>query len=231
MGDSKKFPRSAAITLGCLIVLGALGSPALHKAKPAWSMDDAQRVKLRFDSLASSVRRSRAIAEGVTVSADEPNRIFVLGSHDPELIMPAELMGMIAVTYATETELGRKYRARWFREGVERFGDDFWDRLYEAGRPFVDRDLAMRGRLHERSPRKAKATADAAAADEDPSGTDLCLMRANALAAARQKFGREKFDAFLYEVIAPDAGVIESSSSSGPDAMADAALWVEGGCR
>lgn len=209
------------VLTACLAILPA-GRP---QQNAPWDIPDRDRAARRFDPSASAARRARAIAEGHASPTRDGGTIFVLGRHNPELLMGTELLGMLAVVYAPETQAGRKFRGLWWQKGIDRFGTDFWTRLQEVAAPFIDRETETRRRLREGPQREAIAEAEA------PSGTDLCLLRANALSAARERFGRNRFDAFLYEVVAPDAGVIETSGSPDTMAAADLALWAEGGCR
>ena len=56
--------------------------------------------------------------------------------------------------------------------------------------------------------------------------TDLCRSRADALAAARKEFGHERFDRFLYEVIA-----VNMFYAADRLPYADLLLKAEEGCR
>jgi hypothetical protein len=191
-------------------IVVTLNAGAETQGPQRWKMTDELRAQLRFDGLASRVRRARAISEGHQSKASE-NETFVVGRHDPELIMGFELMQTLVMFYRPETEFGRRVHAKWKDQGIERFGADFWNRLANTARPLLDAERANGG------------------AADDPSGTRPCRLRAKALAEARLTFGREDFDAFLYEVIAPDTGEITSSSSD-PASMVDTALWQEAGC-
>jgi hypothetical protein len=80
-----------------------------------------------------------------------------------------------------------------------------WSRLAAAAAPY----LALDERVT-RVMAKAAAAPDedkAALYDQLPSAQELCRQRVVALSAARSALGRETFDRFLYEAVAPEVQI------------------------
>lgn len=218
---------SMILLLACLTSAVATDTPGAQSAKPVWDIPDRERAERRLDRAASAVRRARAIAEGYASPVGDDDDFYVHGRHNPELFMPSELMRNLTEVYA-DTEVGRKVRNLWWQKGIERFGPDFWTTLSTVAAPYIDSQSRRRRLARERTERPAAAV-PRPSDGEDPSGTNQCLLLAKALTAAREKFGRTQFDAFLYEVVAPDSGDMTISSSDRAG-LAETALWVEGGC-
>lgn len=195
-------------------------------ASPAWKVDDQERAARRADRAASAARRRVAIAEGDARSDFEGN--VVLGRHNPELLMPWELMEGLPQAFSNDVATRSKYRAKWAR-GSRYLGEDMWTRLHAIAGPFIDADLEN-ARLQRQLKTATGAEREKLEASRQLVNGSLCRLRADAIAAARTTFGKELFDAFLYEVLAADAVILTSTSGS-PESLAGTWLWVEGGCR
>jgi hypothetical protein len=196
---------------------------ALQDAPPkaAWEWTNEERIAARKDPVLRIQRREEAFAAGDLERSDK--RDVLVGRRNPELFLPTELMNNLKGAYRPDAK--RRAREQW-APGTHRFGDDFWERLFAAGRPFFEADVR-----HLQLQRRWQ-TQDAAererAQDELSSVSDsLCPLRMQALRAARETFGHEAFDRFLYEVVATTA--VLKGSSSGRDGPFSH-LWEEEGC-
>jgi hypothetical protein len=193
---------------------------------PGWRIDDRVRVARRFDPAAAAARLQVAVAERAS-SADAETDV-VIGRHNPELIMPWELMNNLPAAYSDDAATRAKYRSKW-SDGTRHLGDDFWMRLHAVAGAFIDADNRRVALERDRQLATGAARDDLDRRIREVNRS-LCGLRADALAAARSTFGPESFDAFLYEVIAPGE-VIRQTRSASPRSAAELFLWVEGGCR
>jgi hypothetical protein len=191
-----------------------------------WTLEE--RLMLRFDPGHAAIRRAKAIAEGHTFT--DPEAIVVLGSHNPELVLPSELMPHIAFAFDSNAEKRNRVRQKMMARGAENYlGSDFWAKLYIVARPFIEAYLENRRTtilLQEAS----EAEREGLRRRQSKANNSICPSSAEALRAAREAFGRANFDAFLYEVLA-DESVIIGSPMKSPEARRDLYRWYEGGCR
>jgi hypothetical protein len=194
----------------------------------AADLDNRERAARRADVQANSVRRAIAISEGRIQAGDDT--FIVDGSRNPELLMPTELMHSLPAAFNPDPSL-RKYREKWDVRGASQYlGEDPWPRLYAVAREYIDAEIEVH-RLGMQIRRATVAERDSLQKqnDELQEGNRLCRLRAEALSRARNAFGRETFDRFLYRVIAPDA--FRRTSTSSAEAFAETLLWQDGGCR
>lgn len=212
------------LPLACFLLLLAQDAPA----KPAWQWTLEERIAVRFSAESRAARREAAIRAGLMESTDRADDV-VLGSHNPELFMPYELMERLFGAFHPDVVLQSEYRRQWLERRASRYlGDGFWTRLEAAVQPFikakvVELDFGAEARRvpdpAERAFQERWVRAKQA----------VCPARARALAAARQTFGREKFDAFLYEVIAPDGMMFTTHYDVSK--LPGVWRWEEEGCR
>ena len=189
-------------------------------------LSDSERIARRFDATAAAERRAAAIAEGRIAKGGDGN--VVVGARNPELLMAWELMNHVEGVLNNPLQHGTMI-ANWDRRGAAALlGDDYLARLRAAVRPFLDANAEL-----------ARLKAETSAAGSETQTVQarlsqvnhaLCGLRADALEAARVAFGREEFQRFLYEIVAPDAVIISGSGSS-PEETLTLWQWVEGGCR
>jgi hypothetical protein len=105
-----------------------------------------------------------------------PNALRFDGATHPEFFLPHEVFrSLIQLAFRGAGDSSERFR-KGMQPEVDRLGlpADFWERLRVTSIDYV-----------------------AAAGSEDE-----CRSRADALAASRGEFGEERFDRFLYEVIA-----------------------------
>lgn len=192
----------------------------------------AQRVVARLDSDSRLAERFDAEAAGKRAALAETCRgtdcrgkIIVEGRLNPELFMPWELMNDLVLAYDDDFHTQTVYRHAWLNRACHLpLPSDFWNRLYVAGQEFFkgwENERLLAATLSSaRSSEKASLNARLVLARRD-----LCVNRARALSAARQTFGDETFDRFLYEAVAPDKSVVGDSTNARMHA------WIEGGCQ
>lgn len=203
-----------------LLLLAAQDAPP----KAAWEWTNEERIAARKDPLLRIQRREEAFAAGDMQRYDKSD--ILVGLRDPELFLPTELMHHLIAAYRREPYAPKGIRARW-ASATERFGEDFWERLYETGRPYFDAEARHLQLQLQDQDEKDPAERQRLSTEESMVSNSLCPLRVEALRAAREVFGREAFDRFLYEVVAPVARI--RGSSSGPDGpFSD--LWQEEGC-
>src|SRR5206468_2511947 len=105
------------------------------------------------------------------------------------------------------TKQRQYYRGRLLDAGFDDEG--FWPALASVAGPYLavkDRELITRS------------------GEEN----DRCAARHDALQAARELFGQERFDRLLYGVVAPTMGYSAATTVRNP---AEQLRWAEKGCR
>ena len=194
--------------------------------KAAWEWTNEERIAARTDAGSRAARRDAAGAAG-DVSPGEDADDIVIGSRNPELLMPYELMDRVALAFFTGGARQAQWRERW-RAGEEILGEDFWGRLATVTRPFFDghRRFADLARRAEETPEGARGILRE---EQQRIHQSQCRQRLDALNAARTTFGRERFDRFLYEVVAPGEKILTSLNEPfGPSG--DPWRWMADGC-
>lgn len=189
-------------------------------------LTDSERATRRFDPAAAAARRAQAVADGLI--AGNPTGKVIAGNRNPELLMRVELIDYLAGALGDPTSIA-KYQEKWLARGVVGYlGGDFLNRLRLVAGTYVDAEAQIRALRTQRS---------AGSEEENPAlgaelrrvNDSLCQLRADVLAAGRTTFGRDTFERFLYEVVAPDVLIFTGSSGSSPDTTLE--LWLDGGCQ
>lgn len=204
-----------------LLALSAIAGD--FRPEPA---SDRDRIARRFDLSAAEQRRAAAIA-AARIARDTKADV-VLGSEDPELLLPWELVDRLANVLGDDVVL-ETYRERWTSRGSERYlGDDFVNRLRAALGPLLNAEAKRRALQAELS--RDAGNREAIQAEWSRVNSSICRLRADVLAESHKTFGHKNFQRFLYEVVAPEAVVLTSPSSS-PEATIEMWLWIEGNCQ
>ena len=194
-------------------------------SKPAWKWETGERIRERQRPEHAQKRREVAVADG-RCAAGCRSDVIVDGRRNPELLTPSELMDTLSGAFDVKDAGSlERTRALWTgRSANLELGQDFWDRLYTAGRPFFDAWKETLRMSRETSAANAmnRSTSVMRRSEFDRS---LCVLRAEALASARDTFGHDVFDEFLYRAIAPGLLVNETQTASSN------AEWIERGCR
>lgn len=184
-------------------------------------MSDAERVHARTDPrivqerLAQTTRLESADTNSSAHIVDRFN-----GREHPELFFRFEIFDhLMRVAYSPET--ADAYRAA-VASDVRSLGlpDDFWNRVGALAAPY----LADEQRERELS--TARMSLEGRRAELASVQRRKCADRARAIAAARATFGPDRFDRFLYEVVARDMFSISDTLPS-PSGLAAAARGCE----
>jgi len=192
---------------------------AHQSAKEPWELQLEERVALRTNP--ELARRRIEVGNRVQTSsmarrADGPAWVDRFdGKTHPELFLPHEVFDeLLKLAFTGDPRMGQVVRNGLARQ-VERHGlpADFWNRLESVSTVYLADAWALRNPLPAEEALTLKQT-------------DACRSRSDSLAAARNEFGRERFDRFLYEVIA-----VNMFSASDRIPARDSLLMIERGCR
>ena len=202
-------------------------------AKPAWQFTDDERFALRTNALLAQERvaASRQSSTSTRAHAASTDRAPIAdsctGRTHPELFLPTQVFHHFITMSLDGDQQRRDIVRRAMAADVARFGPpaDFWNRL-DALLSFHVADLQA-----ERDLLASRSKVDGAARERLDKSLrlkqgDVCRGRAEGLALARDAFGRERFDRFLYEVVAPNTFYVADKLQT-----AEQLRWREGGCR
>lgn len=214
-----------------LALLATLPLVAQSTKKP-WMFTLEERIALRTNpELARErVRHAKRVQASRTPTASSEVRASADdfdGQIHPELFLPHEVFrSLINLAFLGTPRQGQLVREGFMPE-VRRLGlpADFWERLQSVSSPYIADSWAERdiGQSLQKVTGNARVRSKEALALKQ---TDVCRSRADNLAAARTEFGRERFDRFLYEVIAVNKF---GSEDQLPDPKV--LRWAEEGCR
>ena len=207
--------------VGCLLLFCAVSMfAAPQPGKQPWQWTDEERLAVRFDPHAMA-ERSAAYAASKTqsLSVGSPSSTHALkyvidGRRNPELFMRHELVDDLLRGFAPEPQ-GEQYRQAINRH-LKMLGFDpsgFWVGLAEASHSYLVSRREVDARGHGRT-----------GADENA----LCAARLGMLTAAEKRFGKERFDQFLYTAIGSFR--IHTESTTYPD-PAGRLRREAGGCK
>lgn len=211
----------AAAVFCCAALAGELSAGA---PVPPWKVALQARLTERFDPGQASLRRAAAVAGGRKLSAVE--NIVVGGTH-PELLLPSELMDHLTLGFTTDDAMRAEYRSKWQARGAEvLLGPGYLDRVERHAAAFLaaNADILRIGAIGASS---TGGLSPQLREQYQRASQSLCPLRADALRVLREEFGRETFDRFLYEAVAPDAVMLTTSSDGDPSSVW---MWVEEGC-
>ena len=204
-----------------LVVIACAGVLRAADRKPAWEWSAAERIARRTDP--AVVRGLKAADAGVG-AALRGDAIRIEGRGNPELLLPIELFRNLLSGLADPR--GREVLREAYAPVATKLGlgDDFIDELAVIAAEYLARNAqiqSMNASLGRGAPNhdRLRLTRDALAALQ-------CPTLADALAAARRRYGRATVDRFLYEAIAPGMVVVLLE----PESADELARW-EGGCK
>jgi hypothetical protein len=184
-----------------LLVLLAL---LVAAAKEPWALTVEERIALRSDpQLARERIRGGQTRAASTSSKPSPWVDRFNGKDHPELFLPHEVFDEFISLGFNRDARSRQNAQEGFRSEVRQHGlpADFWLRLESLSAAFIaDRraELDLLRTISRMTDQNRRRAEQALALKQ----RDVCRSRADALAAARDAFGRERFDRFLYEVMA-----------------------------
>ena len=194
--------------------------------KEPWLYRPDERAAMLSDGAARE-RRVREADSSAAMSSEaleshSPDFDVIDGKRHPELFFPLQL-------FRTFVQMGMRSPRSAYLSAMHMSDDLFrvqrdWDVLFEITNSYRhslthEESLLLalsRARSHEKSKLQEELK---------QTQIDLCPVAADALARARQAFGSERFDRFLYRVIAP------STMSSGGTPPAALLVEREKGCR
>lgn len=223
------------------------GSPATTEPNWAWTTEEriARRLDPRniHDRVEDYATRTQSLTgkRGVASSSVTESPTFVIdGRFDAGLFMPWELMER----FLNITDAGALHREairERYTDDIAAFGwgtTSFWRDLDDISTQYV----ALRNEIREVASavdREPTAKALESRTDETrlprtgqaPSPRkdlkdEFCFIRAQALERARERFGRDQFERFLYEVVAPGVMVFSDDPMT-----AEQLRRLEEGCQ
>jgi hypothetical protein len=169
-----------------------------------------ERLAARFDPAAMKARAaedavSREKAEAMFGEHFEApvDQHSVVGSRNPELLLPIELFRNLISNAFPEDGRDHGYPRERIEEAAAALGigSDLWPRLEKAATPY----------LQVRNARYRRAMAALARSEEleDSASDDFahCRSLAQALTAAKAEFGEETLLRLLYQEVAPNIGI------------------------
>jgi len=210
------------VTSFCVFLLfsaSALAAPKTERRAWEWTVD--QRIALRTDPVAASERVS-ASRKSLKIGTNQANaqnaRDRFSGTTHPELFLPTEVFDeLMKLAFLLKPRVNDAFRQE-MAPIVAEYGlpKDFWERLRNVSAIYIA-DANRAHDLPERNDFDREFNRNYAL---------LCRSRVDALTKARQEFGAERFDRFLYEAIARNM----FNTSFGPE-DAHALRQMEAGCR
>jgi hypothetical protein len=216
---------------GALLLITATASAGSKAERRAWEWTVEERIALRTDPAAAKARvdESRRRLNAAAHAAKQANVVDTIsGGVHPELFLPHEVFDeLMQFAFLSKTRVSDSFR-KDMMPIVAEYGlpSDFWDRLRNLSSVY----LSDAFRVHDLSLQKpAKAESrEREEFDREVNRTYglLCRSRIEALARARQEFGAERFDRFLYGAVARNM----FRTSFGPE-NPDVLRQLERGCR
>ncbi|MGH2405059.1 MAG: hypothetical protein ACRDGN_11415, partial [bacterium] len=157
-----------------------------------------------------------------------PGFAVINGARNPELLLPWEIFQhFLSQTFNPVALLQEDFRRRAaeLAPGGE-LPVSFWARLQFAGSEFLNAVGTRRALLNElaRTPEAARAPI---LSRIEAASEGYCQKRLRALERARNEFGADWFDRFLYLAVAPDIGMVWPENESWPEQLRQ----VEEGCQ
>ena len=204
--------------LAVAVVLVAIPARALTGvAKPAWEWQLIDRVTVRTHPSAVEALR-------VTSTASDRYAVRIDGRRNPELFLPIELFRNLLSGLSGDPS-GRPVLREAFAPVVERLTlpPDFLDQIAETSSEYIAAHKRIRRLNAELAERPG---ADDVRSERDVLGAAQCATLFEALESARARYGRERFERFLYEAVAPGMVVVLAE----PEDAVDLLKW-EGGCK
>ncbi|MEP7012583.1 MAG: hypothetical protein ABJC13_19855 [Acidobacteriota bacterium] len=219
---------SALLITGLLLAAAARGQDS---PRPPWKWTDEERISKRYDPSSMRSRENAYVAE-TEGALDAAGRDVVQGDKNPELFLPIELyQDLLMRAFSPLPEASQGFRDEYqSKSGGIRIDNDFWQRLEQVARPYLDSIKAQRALAKEYQTAHPGRRAEIDRQAEEFGKKD-CRLHAQSLETARATFGREAFDRFLYEAIAPGTlSVSVYGTSVDSNVSADHLRYLAGGC-
>jgi hypothetical protein len=193
------------ILLASLLAVPLIAQPR----KEPWQLTLDERIALRTNpQLARErARRERETQPPSKLSVDARAAVIadsIDGKTHPELFLPHQVFDqLVKLAFLADVQTGEVVR-KGFMPDVRRHGlpRDFWIRLESLSTIYFADFRAVTDLLETGRQQHTMADRERVQNALTLKHADACRSRAAAFAAARREFGRERFDRFLYEVIA-----------------------------
>ncbi|HEX7829619.1 MAG TPA: hypothetical protein VF787_08185 [Thermoanaerobaculia bacterium] len=203
----------------------ALAVSAAPPERKPWQWSVEERLALRTNPEAAKARVSARGRVATTKAGDKVVDAFTGQTH-PELFLPHEVFDeLMQLAFLSKPRTGDAFRKYMMPEVLGHgLPADFWERLRNISVIYMADVHSAYDRPSGKGARSPQT--DSARQDFNRRYNVLCRSRIEALTKARQEFGEERFNRFLYEVIA--ANMFSTSfSPTEPSALRQA----EEGCR
>jgi hypothetical protein len=201
-------------------------APAPAAGREPWRWTDEERLAARFDPESIRERREeyqkQQRARNSNARAVSQTVNIIDGTRNPELLLPWELFQTLVLRALSDDSPAREPNRHRYAQLAPWIAGapDFWSRLETAALPFTD--------AIERSRESGRIERESGIPPAPEEASDFCRSRLVALEAAREAFGRERFDEFLYTTLAPG----RVTFTDGHDAPTPSRLlWIGRGCR
>ena len=223
---------TAFIIVG-LAFTSAQSLSATSQRRAPWEWTVEERIRDRSDPVKAQERVAAARASDSFVghirtssTSGSPQGDVIDGRRNPELFLPFELFRIFVSAAFTEDPTGRSvYRDGCIQDSTIPLPSNFWIRLEQITSTYIT-TLNHARALN----RQAGAAEGAERARLEQQSQEIqakqCQRLAENLEAVRSAFGRRFFDRFLYEAVAPTAGI----GLERPSTPAEL-LQLERGCR
>lgn len=202
--------------LATVMFIGTWAVAEQPERKP-WEWTQEERLAVRLDP-AQIARRQNAEAARAAAATPQPSttaqqglhNYSIDGSRNPELLLPHELFRSLLSGFMPNEEARQRKRDS-LRAAIVAAGFDealFWSQLRAAASEYIDNHVYP--------------------APGTPHRPGLCRSAFVSLNNARQVFGKDRFDRFLYEAIAPVTQVTSATNAADPSAEL---RFVAAGCQ
>lgn len=211
---------SRLTSIAAVLLIAGTASAQLPSAGPAtekrsWEWTLQERLALRLDPAAIKARQlSREVNDPASKSQiktdppESPLSYSIDGRVHPELLLPHEIFESLMTAFTPDEDRRQRYR-EGVRAGILAAGfeyEQFWSLLSSVTGEYARYKYGAGGGTHDLE--------------------EQCRLSAAALTQARQVFGKERFDRFLYEVVAP--GIQVASATNAQDPSAELRRMAEG---
>lgn len=202
-------------------------------SRPPWEWTLEERIRDRSDPVKAEKRvvaarsarpsgmRIQATNAGTNLQGD-----VIDGRRDPELFLPIELFQIFVSGAFTEDATGRAvYREGCIQDSSVQLPPNFWSRIDEITVTYVT-TLNRARAINRQAGAAEEAERERLNRQSQEIQARQCQRLAENLESARRAFGRQFFDRFLYEAVAPTSGIALQRPNT-PSEM----LQFERGCR
>ena len=182
--------------------------------KPPWSWTPQERLQLRFDPTRKSERLNVALTK-FHIRQLRPGMTPVVGSLNPELLFPSELLDqflMTTIVVAGERSDRIDHNRQTYIPQIRSAGwdeNEFW-RFVDTAAAGYAAALSSMTEIQRKTRSNGKN-----APHWNELALQFCEQRASFFEAARTKYGAEAFDKFLYTAVAPRTTIWTSDEAGG----------------